>query len=738
MTELRDHVRRLLPWVALAAACLLLTLAALVLTQRLDRSAETTATAAADVSAVEGDAQPASRQEADAPRAANAATASTAPDDGSTDADTDPGDNATPSAREANPRMADATSPYLRMHADNPVQWYRWGEAAFAKARREDKPIFLSIGYYTCYWCHVMERESFMDTEVARLINEHFVPIKIDREYRPGVDALYMRALHVMGERGGWPMSVFLTPEREPFFGGTYFPKDQFLQALDRIENVWENDRARIEEVTGQVVAELERSSGMVGVDGGGEVPSVENVEHAMAAIDKSFDPEHGGFSDAPKFPQPSKLSLLLEQHARTGDERALKMATTTLDAMAAGGIHDHIGGGFHRYATDARWRVPHFEKMLYGNAQLLRLYARAWELTDNERYRAVADGIAAYIERTLTDADTGLFYAAQSSLLDGVEGKSYSWTRAQVEAALGDDRLTRLAVLLYGLDGEPLVGEPELERGAHVLYRARSPSAVADRIDGLDTEAVAAARPEIERRLLEARQQRKQASVGTKHVLGWNAMTIDALAYAGRVLERPEWVERAERAAVAVEQRLYDVEGGPLHAIRGDRGRVRAQLSDYAALAAAQAQLARAHTDAERDWRGRAQATARDMIGTLWNPERGVFDRRPSSGDLLLQTNELQDGAVPAGNSMAVRALVDLAHSGQASLAPYAATVLRAHRSMFERNPAALTHMLSGLGAYHAAELPPTMEIPQPAVARVSRAHHRPTPMPFVHETTR
>ena len=484
-------------------------------------------------------------------------------------------------------RMDEATSPYLQLHADNPVDWHSWGDEAFAKAERENKLVFLSIGYFTCYWCHVMERESFSDPEVADLLNRFFVPIKVDREPRPGVDSLYMRAINVLGQRGGWPLSMFLTPEREPFFGGTYYPKPQFIDALSQMHAIWQQDPDRITNAADQVTEQLARTERAAGVDEGGEVPATSLLKKTETTFKRMFNAEHGGFGPAPKFPQPSILLFLLDRYRDNGDDQALSMVTTTLDAMAAGGVHDHLGGGFHRYSTDARWHVPHFEKMLYDNAQLLEAYARAWEVANKPEYREIVAGIVDYLDSTLTDPDTGLLYSAQSSLVEHDEGESYVWTEPQFRAALGDQRLFEVARLRYGLDEGP-----DLE-GAHVLHVARGPDEIAAAIDGLAPDAVAAMLPRIDERLLEARDAREQAPVGTKHVLSWNALAVRALAYAGRVMEEPAWIERAERLADAVMKYMYRAEDGPWLAIRGTApGEVTAQSFDYAALVAALVEL--------------------------------------------------------------------------------------------------------------------------------------------------
>jgi uncharacterized protein len=603
-------------------------------------------------------------------------------------------------------RMSEATSPYLQLHADNPVNWYPWGPEAFEKAERENKPIFLSVGYFTCYWCHVMERESFSDPEVADMLNRFFVAIKVDREQRPGVDSLYMRAVNVLGQRGGWPLSMFLTPDRKPFFGGTYYPKPQFLDALNQIRNVWANQPERITSTADRVVDALAQSERMVGASGSGEIPSKSAMEAAQTRFARAFNPELGGFFDAPKFPQPSILLFLLDRHVNTGSEQALNMVRTTLDAMAAGGIHDHLGGGFHRYSTDARWHIPHFEKMLYDNAQLLRVYARAWQITGDELYRDTVYDIVRYFRSTLTDPETGLLYSAQSSLVHELEGESYIWTREQIDAALDNPLQSRVAALLYGVEGKA-----DLE-GAHVLHLARDYQAVAKQIDELSADDVAAMRKDIDAKLLEARNQREQAPVGTKHVLSWNAMMMGALANAGRMMDDPALIEQSRTIAGALLQHLYDVDGGPWRAIRGDQdGEVKAQSQDYAALARGLLELGRATGDDQ--WTEQAARVAGDMIERLWNPERGLFNRRADAGELLLETTDLRDGAVPAGNSIAALALTELAQSGYPQFAPYAASILRAHADIMAKQPISLPLMMTALSEYQQADLPTKVAVP-------------------------
>jgi len=603
-------------------------------------------------------------------------------------------------------RMDNAASPYLALHADNPVDWYPWGEEAFEKAREENKPIFLSIGYFTCYWCHVMERESFSDDRVADLLNRHFVAIKVDREQRPGVDSLYMRAINILGQRGGWPLSIFLTPDRKPFFGGTYYPKSQFISGLNQIHRMWADQPDRIVSTADQVVDALKQSERAVGVDAGGEIPGTELLEAGQTALAQDFDAQRGGFGAAPKFPQPSNLVFLLDRHRTTDSKHALEMVTTTLDAMASGGIWDHLGGGFHRYSTDADWHVPHFEKMLYDNAQLLEVYARAWEITGKERYRDIVEGIVRYLDNTLTDSETGLLYSAQSSLVHEQEGESYIWTREQVSEVLKDDRQLEVATALYGLDGEP-----DLE-GAHVLHRPRSHAEVAEEFDGLEAGDIETLHRQIDRALLTARKEREQAPVGTKHVLSWNALTARSLAYAGRVMEDPALTERAGTLIEAVMEHMYRAEGGPWLALRaGHAGEVKAQSLDYAALTGALLELAR--TTGDEQYRRQAARVAADMIERLWNAERGLFNRRANADELLVETTDLRDSAVPAGNSLAALSLTELARTADEQFAPYAATVLRAHGALMDQRPRSLPLMLTALSRYRQADLVESAAIP-------------------------
>ncbi|MGH2766942.1 MAG: thioredoxin domain-containing protein, partial [Actinomycetota bacterium] len=442
-------------------------------------------------------------------------------------------------------RLARATSPYLLQHADNPVDWFEWGEEALRRAHHEDRPILLSVGYAACHWCHVMERESFEDPEIAGLMNEHFVCIKVDREERPDVDAIYMDAVQTMSGHGGWPMTVFLTPDGRPFFAGTYFPPDDrhglpgFPRVLRAVAEAWRDKREDLLRQGHRVIETIGRGPAS------SEEPLTEEVlRAAFTALRNGFDEEWGGFGDAPKFPQPMTIELLLRCHLR-GWGGALDMVTLTLDRMAAGGIRDHVGGGFHRYAVDRTWLVPHFEKMLYDNAQLARQYLHAWQVTGCEPYRRVATGTLDSLLREMRHPDGG-FFSSQDADSEGEEGKFFAWTWDELVGVVGTDL------------AEALGAGPEGNwEGRNVLWR---PSGEADVPD------------EALRRLFEARERRVRPATDDKVMAGWNGLAISALAGTGRALGASHYVEAAAAAADFVLSFLRRGDGRLLRAWRDGR----------------------------------------------------------------------------------------------------------------------------------------------------------------------
>ncbi|MBI2970413.1 MAG: DUF255 domain-containing protein [Gammaproteobacteria bacterium] len=596
--------------------------------------------------------------------------------------------------------LAGEMSPYLLMHADNPVHWFAWGEAAFAKARAEDKPIFLSIGYTTCYWCHVMERESFSSQEVAALLNEHFVSIKVDREERPDVDEIYMTAVQMMGQRGGWPLSMFLTPDLQPFFGGTYFPKEHFMTLLANLNQAWEEHRRDIDDFAGR----LETALGRMGSSEAAAIPGNQVAALVADRLRDAFDAQYGGFGNAPKFPQPANLEFLLSHYERNGDRRDLEMVTRTLDAMARGGIYDQVGRGFHRYSTDDYWRVPHFEKMLYDNAQLLHLYARAHALSGEPRYRVIAMEIAEFVERVMTGPD-GLFYSAIDSETDHEEGLYYVWRRAEIRDALTEEEF-RIAEAAWGLDREPFFD------GRYVLYWPGDYGQAAETLK-LEVSVLFERLAPVRDKLLAHRQRRKMPLIDDKVITAWNGLMIEALAYAGRVLEEPELVARARRAAQALLATLR-TESGLKHVYRKNTVKLDAYLDDYAATILALEELHRASGGSE--WLAAAELIADEMIGRLWDAKAGGFFYAPGNVEnLLVRSKAGYDGAIPSGPSLSVQALTGLVVLGKPKYLGYAAGTLKANAAELERVPFALVAMVEGLADYHEAGLP--LQLAMPAV---------------------
>jgi hypothetical protein len=541
-------------------------------------------------------------------------------------------------------RLAGETSPYLLQHANNPVDWWPWSADALARAKLTDRPIFLSIGYAACHWCHVMERESFEDEATAAYLNEHFVPIKVDREERPDLDQVYMSAVQAMTGGGGWPMSVFLTPDGKPFYGGTYFPDEprhgmpSFHQVLEGVRRAYSEQRAEVEQAGVRLVSALVEQGRL---PAGGAPPTTTVLDAATAAIEGSFDPRNGGWGEAPKFPQPMTIEYLLRRHLATGDPRPLAVARRSLDAMADGGIRDQLGGGFHRYATDAIWLVPHFEQMLYDNAQLARVYVHAWQVTGDERYREVAEDTLDYVLRELTTGD-GAFAASQDADTDGVEGATFTWTAAEIREVLGEDAPAFTAA--YGVTDD---GNWD---GVSILSR------VLPRGDDEAEARLARARA----LLLERRRTRPQPARDDKVLAAWNGLAIAALADAGRLPGGGRYVEAAVRAADAVLAGLLAQDGRLRRSWKDARATGDGVLEDYADLADGLLALYEATFD-ER-WFGVATRLADQILDRFADPGGGFFDTATDHEPLITRPRDLQDNAVPAGGSMATLVLLRLA----------------------------------------------------------------------------
>ncbi len=555
-------------------------------------------------------------------------------------------------------RLAREKSPYLLQHAHNPVDWYPWGEEAFARARAEDRPLFLSIGYSTCHWCHVMERESFEDPEVAELLNRHFVCVKVDREERPDVDRVYMTSMQALGLGGGWPLNVFLTPDLEPFFGGTYFPprgigaRPGLVELLPRVHAAWTADRAALVDQGARVLAAIEA----IGETGRDAVDYEDLARDCEAALERSHDESNGGFGNAPKFPSTVNLSFLLRRWARSPRERArgLAMVRRQLDAMRAGGIHDHLGGGFHRYSTDARWLVPHFEKMLYDQALIADAYLEAHAATGEPAYAATARGVFEYLARDLTSPE-GAFWSAEDADSEGHEGLFYVWTPAQLADVLGAED-ARLFGHRYGV-----TPQGNFERGTTVLHEAQpiERTAQAFRLTPAEAERrLAFARA----RLLAARSQRPRPSRDDKVVAAWNGLAIAACARGARVLGDPALAAAAERAATFVWERLRDPATGALRRRwRDGEAGGEGQLDDHAYVVRGLLELYGATFDPL--WLERAVAVTESQVARFWDEADGAFFESPSGdASVRVRMKDGFDGAEMAGNSVAAENLVRLA----------------------------------------------------------------------------
>ena len=582
-------------------------------------------------------------------------------------------------------RLALERSPYLLQHAHNPVGWYPWGDEAFDEARRSDRPVFLSVGYSTCHWCHVMEHESFEDEAIARVLNERFVPVKVDREERPDVDAIYMTAVQLLTGAGGWPMSVWLTPDREPFFGGTYFPPRDgarggmrgLLGILEEIAQVWGDDRERVRGATGPLVTAV-RTALASHAPPGERAPGPAPIEAAVAEVRRSFDERNGGLDRAPKFPSNVPVRLLLRAHRRTRDPEPLRMAALTLEKMAAGGIHDQLGGGFHRYSTDAGWLVPHFEKMLYDNALLAVAYAEAWQVTRRRDFARVARQTLDYLVREMTSPDGGL-YSATDADSEGEEGRFFVWEEREIRDVLGADaeRLLRF----HGVTPE---GNFE---GRSILWVPRP--------DEDEWEALAPARE----RLRQARERRPHPLRDEKILAGWNGLAVSALAFGGRVLGEARFVAAAARAAELVLGRM--VRDGRLQRtwVAGE-ARVPAFLDDHAFVAQGLLDLYEATFDprwleAALELSERLEALFGDPAGGGW------FTTAVDHERLLAREKPTHDGAEPSGASVAaLNALRLAAFTADERWRRRAEGALRHHAATLEAQPLALSEMLLALDA--------------------------------------
>jgi uncharacterized protein YyaL (SSP411 family) len=607
-------------------------------------------------------------------------------------------------------RLADETSPYLLQHRDNPVDWYPWGEEALERARELDRPILLSIGYSACHWCHVMERESFEDAETASYMNENFVPVKVDREERPDLDAIYMEAVQAMSGHGGWPLTAFLDPDGVPFYGGTYFPPEP-RQGLPSFRMVMEAVLQAFSERRGEIRARAGRTREGLGAIGRLEPSPREldpaEIEEAVGALRSLADPEHGGFGAAPKFPPASALEFLLARGATD-------VVELTLDAMAAGGIHDQVGGGFARYAVDEAWLVPHFEKMLYDNALLARAYLHGWQVLGHERYREIACRTLDWVLREMRGAEGG-FYSALDADSEGEEGKFYVWSLDELREALGE-RADQVIAYYGATEG----GNFE---GANILHLPNG--AAAESPAGLDDARAA---------LYERRAERVRPGLDDKRLTAWNALMVSALAEAGAVLEREDYLDAARACAGFVLDELRDVEGRLLRVWKDGEARLNAYLEDHAYLL--EALLTLYEATFEQRWFEAARETAEAMISRYLDGERGGFFTTSDDHEALVaRRKDLEDHPIPSGNASAALGLLRLsALTGEAEYEAHAVGVLKLLHEIAVRQPHGFGHLLQALSFHHSAVREVALVAPSSdgemaltELARVVRSAYRP-----------
>jgi uncharacterized protein YyaL (SSP411 family) len=598
-------------------------------------------------------------------------------------------------------RLIQEASPYLRQHAHNPVNWYPWGEAAFAAAVKADKPVFLSIGYATCHWCHVMERESFENEDIAALMNEHFVSIKVDREQLPDVDALYMSAVMMINGSGGWPMSSFLDTTGRSFYGATYFPPDQFTKILQRISILWKDEPEALLAHAAEVTEALNRQNDTseVAIDVG-----LREVTHAFRYAQESFDAEKGGFGGAPKFPRESTLYFLLDHAMRSLPDQqedaysSLKMADTTLVQMAAGGIHDHVGGGFHRYAVDSLWRVPHFEKMLYNQAALARNFAQAYQLTGNSDHQRTATRILDYVLREMR-APNGMFYSATDADSEGEEGRFFLWTPEQLDEVLGEVD-AKLARQVWNVTGE---GNFE---GTTILHLDQTPNEVARQL-GLEPTELTAKLDQWTIAMRVAREQREHPLRDEKVISSWNGMMISAFAKASERLNHPLYLDAAVTAGDALWETLRKSDGSLQRIYFSQKTSIEGTQADYAYVA--KAYLAIYDATASRIWLERAVALTDIMNERFWDADNGAYFMGANvvaGTSLSTRPKELFDNSIPSGNSVALRVLSQLfRRTGNPDFEARANQLIAALSSRLKKQPSGFFYLLTGINEHLAGE---------------------------------
>jgi len=600
-------------------------------------------------------------------------------------------------------RLICEKSPYLLQHAHNPVDWYPWGAEAFRKAGAEDKPVFLSIGYSACHWCHVMERESFEDPEVARMLNDTFVCIKVDREERPDLDAAYMKVCQAITGTGGWPLHIIMTADKKPFFAATYIPRENrfeqlgMKQLVPQIKQLWASKRNELIDSAEKITALLKGRENESRSLQPTEELAESTLDEAYLPLAENFDEGNGGFGNAPKFPSPHNLSFLLRYWKRTRHDKALQIVEKTLDAMRLGGIYDHLGFGFHRYSTDTKWRVPHFEKMLYDQAMLVTAYTEAYQVTGKEDYKQTAREVIAYVLRNMTDP-TGGFYSAEDADTEGEEGKFYLWTEREIRQALPEDE-AELVKKVFGTEeeGNFVEATTDKETGKNVLYLRKPPAELAVDLH-FSPEKLQKLIEEARQKLLAVRQKRVHPSKDDKILTDWNGLMIVALAKASQVFDGPEYSAAARKAADFIIGNLCDAEGKLLHRYREGEASIDGFLDDYAFFTWGLIELYEAVF--ETKYLRYAIDLADRMLAHFWDKDLGGFYQTADySETAIVRSKEICDCAYPSGNSAAVLDLIYLARmTGETRFEEKAAQLMRAFSTEVIKDPSAHTQLMSVL----------------------------------------
>jgi len=594
-------------------------------------------------------------------------------------------------------RLIFQKSPYLLQHAENPVDWYPWSEEAFEKAKKENKPVFLSIGYSTCHWCHVMAHESFEDPEVAKLMNETFVSVKVDREERPDIDSVYMTVCQAMTGNGGWPLTIIMTPNKEPFFTATYIPKEikfgrvGMLTLIPRIKELWSTRQAEVLSSATQIAASLQNTA----PGAPGDSLNEPLLHLAYKQLLERFDGHHGGFGSAPKFPTPHNLLFLLRYWKRTGNEKALNMVEKTLQSMRRGGIYDHVGFGFHRYSTDSRWLVPHFEKMLYDQALLAIAYTEAYQATKKAEYARTAHEIFTYVMRDMTSPE-GVFYSAEDADSEGEEGKFYLWTNDEIQKVLSYER-TDLAVRLFNISADGNFADEVIGRktGRNILQLTRSIEKLASHLN-MSVPDLRARIEEIQEELFAYREKRIHPHKDDKILTNWNGLMIAALAKGAQVFDEPRYASAARRATDFILKNVRTSQGRLLHRYRDGEAALVAHVDDYAFLIYGLLELYEATFEVY--YLETALRLTEDLVRHFWDNENGGFYFTADDGErLLVRQKEIYDGAVPSGNSVAMLNLLRLGRiTASADFEEKAARIGRVFYGNVSQLPSAYTQLMA------------------------------------------